>query len=156
MRHPARQRRLLASLAESGQQTPIVVAWRIASGWRRSSPSITAIRVKPARCKPGGAKAHRRSANAFWTIPRCFFKVLSPARSQPELVRRLNCHLPQVDRLLDPLRASRLDQLEAASVCSANAWPSKSGNGFVGGPQLPTCTACDNGKLLDEPPAQIL
>jgi hypothetical protein len=22
--------------------------------------------------------------------------------------------------------------------------------------QLPICTACDNGKLLDEPPAQIL
>ena len=52
VRHPARQRRLLASLADSGQQTPIVVAWRIASGRRRSSPSITAIRVKPARCKP--------------------------------------------------------------------------------------------------------
>jgi hypothetical protein len=112
--------------------------------------------VKPARCMPRGAKAHRRSANTFWTIPRCFFKVRSPARSQPELSRHLNCHLPQVDRLLDPLRASRLDQLEAASVCSANAWPSKSGNGFVGGPQLPICTACDNGKLLDEPPAQIL
>ncbi|MGA3095785.1 MAG: type II toxin-antitoxin system HicB family antitoxin [Bryobacteraceae bacterium] len=31
-----------------------------------------------------------------------------------ELARRLNCHLPQVDRLLDLLHASRLDQLEAA------------------------------------------
>ena len=31
-----------------------------------------------------------------------------------ELARRLNWHLPQVDRLLDLLRASRLDQLEAA------------------------------------------
>ena len=31
-----------------------------------------------------------------------------------ELSRRLNCHLPQVDRLLDLLHASRLDQLEAA------------------------------------------
>jgi hypothetical protein len=36
------------------------------------------------------------------------------------------------------------------------AWPSKPGNGFVGGPQFPICTACDNGKLLDELPAQIL
>ena len=73
-----------------------------------------------------------------------------------ELARRLNCRLPQVDRLLDLLHPSRLDQLEAASVCSANAWPSKSGNGFVGGPQFPICTACDSGKLLDDPPAQIL
>jgi antitoxin HicB len=31
-----------------------------------------------------------------------------------ELARRLNCHLPQVDRLRDLLHASRLDQLEAA------------------------------------------
>ncbi len=31
-----------------------------------------------------------------------------------ELARRLNCHLPQVDRLLDLLHSSRIDQLEAA------------------------------------------
>ncbi|HYI92729.1 MAG TPA: hypothetical protein VEX68_04235 [Bryobacteraceae bacterium] len=31
-----------------------------------------------------------------------------------ELSRRLNCHMPQVDRLLDLGHASRLDQLEAA------------------------------------------
>jgi antitoxin HicB len=31
-----------------------------------------------------------------------------------ELARRLNCHLPQVDRLLDLNHASRIDQLEAA------------------------------------------
>jgi len=31
-----------------------------------------------------------------------------------ELARRLNWHLPQVDRLLDLLHSSRLDQLEAA------------------------------------------
>ena len=31
-----------------------------------------------------------------------------------ELARRLNCHLPQVDRLLDLLHSSRLEQLEAA------------------------------------------
>ncbi len=31
-----------------------------------------------------------------------------------ELARRLNCHLPQIDRLLDLGHASRLDQLEAA------------------------------------------
>jgi antitoxin HicB len=31
-----------------------------------------------------------------------------------ELARRLNCHLPQIDRLLDLRHASRLDQLEQA------------------------------------------
>ena len=31
-----------------------------------------------------------------------------------ELARRLNCHLPQIDRLLDLRHSSRLDQLEAA------------------------------------------
>jgi antitoxin HicB len=31
-----------------------------------------------------------------------------------ELARRLNCHLPQIDRLLDLNHASRLDQLEQA------------------------------------------
>ena len=31
-----------------------------------------------------------------------------------ELARRLNCHLPQVDRMLDLRHSSRLEQLEAA------------------------------------------
>jgi antitoxin HicB len=30
------------------------------------------------------------------------------------LARRLNCHMPQIDRLVDLRHASRLDQLEAA------------------------------------------
>ncbi|MBI4904088.1 MAG: type II toxin-antitoxin system HicB family antitoxin [Acidobacteria bacterium] len=34
--------------------------------------------------------------------------------SKTELARRLDCHLPQVDRLLDLRHASRLNQLEAA------------------------------------------
>jgi len=34
--------------------------------------------------------------------------------SKAELARRLNCHLPQVDRLLHLRHGSRLDQLEAA------------------------------------------
>jgi len=34
--------------------------------------------------------------------------------SKAELARRLNCHLPQIDRLLDLCHGSRLDQLEAA------------------------------------------
>ena len=36
-----------------------------------------------------------------------------------ELARRLNRHLPQVDRLLDVLHSSRLDQLEASF---SSAW----------------------------------
>ena len=34
--------------------------------------------------------------------------------NKAEPARRLNCHMPQVDRLLDLRHASRLDQLEAA------------------------------------------
>ncbi len=34
--------------------------------------------------------------------------------TKTELAKRLNCHLPQVDRLLDLRHRSRLDQLEAA------------------------------------------
>lgn len=34
--------------------------------------------------------------------------------SKAEMARRLNCHLPQIDRLLDLGHASRLDQIEQA------------------------------------------
>ena len=34
--------------------------------------------------------------------------------SKSELARRLNCHMPQVDRLRDFRHASQLDQIEAA------------------------------------------
>ena len=34
--------------------------------------------------------------------------------TKAELARRLNCHMPQIDRLLQLRHASRLDQLEAA------------------------------------------
>jgi antitoxin HicB len=43
------------------------------------------------------------------------YQTMRAARvSKAELARRLNCHLPQVDRLLDLMHSSRLDQLEAA------------------------------------------
>jgi len=35
-------------------------------------------------------------------------------RMAPAMARRLNCHLPQVDRLLDLALNSHLDQVEAA------------------------------------------
>jgi len=41
--------------------------------------------------------------------------MLASGTGKAELARRLNCHLPQVDRLLDLNHASRLDQLESAS-----------------------------------------
>src|ERR1035438_6591191 len=40
--------------------------------------------------------------------------MLAAKVGKAELARRLNCHLPQIDRLLDLRHASRLDQLEAA------------------------------------------
>ena len=40
--------------------------------------------------------------------------MLESGVGKAELSRRLNCHMPQVDRLLDLGHASRLDQLEAA------------------------------------------
>ncbi len=43
------------------------------------------------------------------------YSTMRAARiSKTELARRLNCHLTQVDRLLDLRHGSRLDQLEAA------------------------------------------
>jgi len=40
--------------------------------------------------------------------------MLAQRMSKAELARRLNCHMPQVDRLLNLAHVSRLDQLEAA------------------------------------------
>jgi antitoxin HicB len=43
------------------------------------------------------------------------YEAMRSARvGKAELARRLNWHLPQVDRLLDLMHASRLDQIEAA------------------------------------------
>jgi antitoxin HicB len=51
-------------------------------------------------------------------LPEAKLALYSAMRAQrvgkAELARRLNCHLPQIDRLLDLLHNSRLDQLEAA------------------------------------------
>jgi antitoxin HicB len=40
--------------------------------------------------------------------------MLAAKVGKAALARRLNCHLPQIDRLLDLRHASRLDQLETA------------------------------------------
>jgi len=43
-----------------------------------------------------------------------YAEMLKQGVRKSELARRLNCHLPQVNRLLDLTHASRLEQLEAA------------------------------------------
>jgi antitoxin HicB len=48
---------------------------------------------------------------------RLYMEMRSAKIGKAELARRLNCHLPQVDRLLDLDHASRLDQIEAAFRC---------------------------------------
>jgi len=62
-----------------------------------------------------------RKRGAFVTLPAltaaklALYSVMRAGRiSKAELARRLNCHLPQVDRLLDLRHGSRLDQLEVA------------------------------------------
>jgi antitoxin HicB len=67
---------------------------------------------KPSPVKPKGN---------FVTLPAlteaklALYETMRRSRvGKAELARRLNCHLPQVDRLLDLTHASRLDQLEAA------------------------------------------
>ena len=43
------------------------------------------------------------------------YNAMRAARvGKAELARRLNCHLPQIDRLLDLTHSSRMEQLEAA------------------------------------------
>lgn len=41
-------------------------------------------------------------------------EMRSARMGKAELARRLHCHLPQIDRLLDPTHKSRIGQLEAA------------------------------------------
>jgi antitoxin HicB len=48
---------------------------------------------------------------------RLYMEMRAAKIGKAELARRLNCHLPQVDRLLDLDHASRLDQIEAAFRC---------------------------------------
>jgi antitoxin HicB len=70
------------------------------------------------RAIPTPSSLKRRS---FVTLPAlteaklALYSAMRTARvSKAELARRLNCHPPQVDRLLDLRHRSRLDQLEAA------------------------------------------
>jgi antitoxin HicB len=67
--------------------------------------------------KPSPVKARGKSVilPALTEAKLALYSTMRANRvGKAELARRLNCHLPQVDRLLDLLHASRLDQLEAA------------------------------------------
>jgi antitoxin HicB len=67
--------------------------------------------------KPSPIKARGKSVSlpALSEAKLALYQTMRASRlSKAELARRLNCHLPQVDRLLDLMHNSRLDQLEAA------------------------------------------
>jgi antitoxin HicB len=71
---------------------------------RRAIPKPTPFRRRPYVALPALTEAKL-----------ALYSAMRAGRiSKTELARRLNCHLPQVDRLLDLHHRSRLDQLEAA------------------------------------------
>ena len=62
-----------------------------------------------------GAKGPFATLPALTEAKLALYTAMRTAKmSKAELARRLNCHMPQVDRLLDLRHASRLDQMEAA------------------------------------------
>jgi antitoxin HicB len=62
-----------------------------------------------------GAKGPFATLPALTEAKLALYTALLAAKvGKAELARRLSCHLPQIDRLLDLRHASRLDQLEAA------------------------------------------
>jgi len=62
-----------------------------------------------------GSKGHFATLPALTEAKLALYTAMLASKvGKAELARRLNCHLPQIDRLLDLRHASRLDQLEAA------------------------------------------
>jgi antitoxin HicB len=69
--------------------------------------------IPPADAKPG--RGTFVSLPALTEAKIALYSAMHAGKvGKAELARRLNCHLPQIDRLLDLNHASRLDQLEAA------------------------------------------
>lgn len=67
--------------------------------------------------QPSPVKARGKAVTlpALTEAKLALYQAMRAARvGKAEMARRLNCHLPQVDRLLDLSHNSRLDQLEAA------------------------------------------
>jgi len=70
---------------------------------------------RPIPLPRAGAKAPFATLPALTEAKLALYTAMLAAKvGKAELARRLNCHLPQIDRLLDLRHASRLDQLEAA------------------------------------------
>ena len=67
---------------------------------------------------PSDARTSRGTAVSMPALTEAKIALYQSMRAagigKAELARRLNCHLPQIDRLLDLRHASRLDQLEGA------------------------------------------
>lgn len=80
---------------------------------------VLADYIENRRDIPPPSKARKRSRRV--TLPvlteakvRLYREMRSAGIRKAELARRLDCHMRQVDRLLDLGHASRLDQIEAA------------------------------------------
>ena len=62
-----------------------------------------------------GAKGPFATLPALTEAKLALYTAMRTAKvGKAELARRMNCHMPQVDRLLDLRHTSRLDQLETA------------------------------------------
>ena len=65
--------------------------------------------------EPSRAKGKSINLSALAAAKIALYRLMrAEGIGKAELGRRLNCHLPQVDRLLDLRHASRFDQVEAA------------------------------------------
>jgi antitoxin HicB len=77
--------------------------------WSKMKDKEPIALPSPLKGRPGVALPALTSAKVL-----LYVTMRKQGVGKAELARRLNCHLPQVDRLLDLSHASRLDQIEAA------------------------------------------
>jgi len=77
-----REDKLLAQVALKYLVPVARKVWKTASEWPRSSPSITQIRGKRARCTRRGARVRRPCGNAFWMLPSCSSKHSAKPRKK--------------------------------------------------------------------------
>ncbi len=77
---------------------------------------VIATRIAHRQEIPPPSKGHNRVRLPTQTEIKVllYTAMLDQGVRKSELARRLRCHLPQIDRLLDLNHASRMDQLESA------------------------------------------